>query len=116
MASTSNRNTAGDYAQDQHQMLRIRQYDMFRDRMYHPSPALPGDGLGSNRRMPRETLAHNACDVESFLFGIRTTDLVDPKPPLAMQPIAVPSLSIMDRIPVILPDPIAVPKYQRPFP
>jgi hypothetical protein len=117
MASTRNRNSAGDYAQEQHEMLRIRQYDMYAGRVNHMIPCLPGDGLGTAGKMPRETMASNACDIESYLMGVRATDLVNPSTGPTIPQSSIPaSLSIIDRIPIMLPDPIAVPKYQRPYP
>lgn len=119
MASTRNKNSTGDYAQEQHEKLRIRQYDMYAGRVYHTVPGLPGDGLGAACKMPRETMAHNACDVESYLLGVRATDLANPAASsvhIVPQLIAPDSLSIIDRLPIVLPDPIAAPKYQRPFP
>ena len=120
MASTRNKNSTGDYDQEQHEKLRIRQYDMYAGRVNHNIPGLPGDGLGGAGKMPRETMAYNACDVESYLLGVRATDLANPAassihivPQMAPVPA---SLSIIDRLPIILPDPIAAPKYQRPFP
>jgi hypothetical protein len=94
MASTRNRNTTGNYALEQSQLNRI-----FESHTYlHGSSGcqdlsrtfLPGDGLiGGSVALPREYLASNAVDVESYLHGTGATDLTNP----AKDPTVVPDSS-----------------------
>jgi hypothetical protein len=115
MASTSNKNTPGNYALEQNMNRYIDDY-----RVYLHSAAgeaftnhLPGDGLlpASNARTH---LCENYCDVESQLRGIGSTNLVNPQKAVVPQLHPVKSLSIMNKTPVILPDPLVVETNHRP--
>jgi hypothetical protein len=83
MASTRNKNTAGNYG------LRQRDHQLSRDHImykhgaggYAVDPKLPGIGFGP-AKIPRDVLSYNAVDIESFLFGTNSTNLVKPQAPL----------------------------------
>ena len=54
-------------------------------------------------------------DIETFLFGINSTNLLNlknVKPNLK----TIPNVSFFDRIPMIMPKPLVVENKQRPFP
>jgi hypothetical protein len=79
----------------------------------------PGDGL-LGAKTAREVMAFNACDIESKLFGIGTTNLVKPLPEI--QPKfndvdanlrELQSLSIIDRVELVMPEPLNVSKTER---
>ena len=115
MASTSNKNTPGNYALEQNMNRYIDGY-----RVYLHSAAgeaftnhLPGDGLlpASNAR---NHLCGNYCDVESQLRGIGSTNLVNPQTAVVPQLHPTKSLSIMNKTPVILPEPLVVETNHRP--
>lgn len=115
MSSTSNKNVPGNYALEQKMNQHIDTY-----RTYLHSSAgeaytnhLPGDGLlpASNAR---SHLCGNYCDVESQLRGIGSTNLVNPQRPVVPQHRAIDSLSIMHKLPVLLPEPLVVENNQRP--
>ncbi len=117
MTSTSNKNTPGNYVLEQKMNQHIGDY-----RTYLHSAAgeahtnhLPGNGLlpASNARTH---LCGNYCDVESQLRGIGSTNLVTPQKPVPPQFQSIPSLSIMDKLPTLLPEPLVVEKNQRPYP
>lgn len=74
---------------------------------------LPGNGLlpASNAR---SHLCGNYCDVESQLRGIGSTNLVNSQTPVVPQFRTLDSLSIMHKLPVLLPEPLVVEKNQRP--
>jgi len=116
MSSTSNKNTSGNYALEQRMNQKIDNY-----RTYVHSAAgeaytnnLPGNGLlpASNAR---SHLCGNYCDVESQLRGIGSTNLVTPQTPVTPQFKSIPSLSVMDKLPVLIPEPLVVEKNQRPY-
>jgi hypothetical protein len=73
---------------------------------------LPGNGLLPGR-MAYGSLSRNDSDIESFLFGIGSTNLVTPKGPTLIDIKKTPSLNVADRIPMILPDPLYVQPGQR---
>jgi len=67
-------------------------------------------------RMASENLSSNACDVESQLFGIGSTNLVTPQKQVQPKPHDMKSLNVIDRISMIIPEPLVVEKNQRPYP
>jgi len=114
MTSTSNKNMPGNYALEQRMNTLIDGY-----RTYLHSAAgeaytnhLPGNGLlpASNSRVH---LCGNYCDVESQLRGIGSTNLVNPQTYVVPQHREMESLSIMQKLPVLLPEPLVVEKNQR---
>lgn len=115
MASTTSKNTPGDYEAEQRINIGIDSYAVY----INSAPAeaytnhLPGDGLLAGKNA-RSSLCNNYVDVESQLFGIGTTNLVNPHVPV--QPILhrLSSLNIIDKTPIILPDPLVIVDNQRP--
>ena len=81
MASTRNRNTRGDYALEQkryahHFEFMDHNVSSFRGIAYNT--VLPGDGLVGMKADSR-VLSRNYSDIESELYGIGSTNLVEPK-------------------------------------
>lgn len=115
MASTSNRNTPGNYALEQKMNQHIDSYQTY----LHSGAGeaytnhLPGNGL-LPASTARSQLCGNYCDVESQLRGIGSTNLVNPQTPVVPQHRTLDSLSIMTKLPVLLPEPLVVEKNQRP--
>lgn len=117
MASTRNKNSAGDYKAEQFINTSIDSYSTY----VNSSSALAytnhlaGDGLlfGKNAR---STLCNNYVDVETQLFGIGATNLVNPKMKVKEDMTYIQSLNIIDRLPVLIPEPLIVEKNQRPYP
>lgn len=114
MASTSNKNTPGNYALEQRMNQNIDTY-----RTYLNSAAgeaytnhLPGNGLLAGSIAPSQ-LCGNYCDIESQLRGIGSTNLVNPQTPVVPQLRTLDSLSIMTKLPVLLPEPLAIEPNQR---
>jgi hypothetical protein len=79
MASTRNKNTAGDYR------LHTRENSKFVDSMLYENSAwgvqentyLAGDGVAAPR-VPYTQLSNNGVDIESFLRGTHSVDLENP--------------------------------------
>ena len=117
MTSTRNKNTSGNYQAEQWSLNQQRQYLDYE----HAPNGRPiqshfaGDGLLMGRMVPTE-LSHNSNDIESFLFGIGSTNLVESKPIPVPEIRNLESLSIMYRIPIIIPQPLVVDLNQRPLP
>jgi hypothetical protein len=116
MASTRNLNTLGDYKMEQKAYKDNLDYLTDKKNNY----GLPekvyfaGDGLLMGR-IASESLSNNYCDVESFLRGIGSTNLVEPTSDIKPEINNYKSLDIMNRIPIIIPQPINVQKNQRPY-
>jgi hypothetical protein len=115
MASTSNKNTPGNYQAEQQINKDVDRYSLFSNGSQGRAFTnhLAGDGLlaGSNAR---DTLCANYTDVESQLRGIGSTNLVSPKAPVIPEFQQVDSLNVIDRIPILIPEPLIVQKNQRP--
>ena len=114
MASTSNKNHQGNYDQEQSSFLKHRNYDEYLGRIVNTKTCLPGNGLLSGRMTPM-VLSKNYTNIESELLGIGSTNLVLPKAPVIPQLKSLKSLDVFDKDRVIIPQPLVVEKYQRPF-
>jgi hypothetical protein len=117
MASTRNKNTPGDYRFEQQSIQKQSEY-----KTYIHGPAgestqtyFPGDGLVGGRFAPT-LLSNNACDIESYLYGIGSTNLVNPLPELTPNIKSLQSLNIIQKTPLLFPNPLIVEPNQRPQP
>lgn len=115
MASTRNLNTPDDYSMKQKQ---------YRDKLNYLTDKQNGFGVPKDSyfagdgllmgRIASENLDFNSCDIESQLFGIGSTNLVNPKINVQPDTRFMQSLSIMDKTPLVMPDPLIVQNNQRP--
>jgi len=116
MASTRNKNSQGDYNAEQMINKSIDTYATYIQSANAEAYTnhFAGDGLlvGKNAR---STLCNNYTDVESQLFGIGTTNLVEPKSKVYPEMKHMQSLCIIDRLPVLIPEPLIIDKNQRPY-
>lgn len=114
MASTSSKNTPGDYQLEQWSFAQNLNYNTYAQYGRPVTTYLPGDGLlGGN--VHRENFAKNSCDIESMLRGIGSTNLVNPQAPVRGELYSLKSLSVIDRIPLLVPAPLKVEANQRPL-
>ena len=86
MASTQNKNTKSDYCYQQRDFRGIFNHVSYvnsqNGRAY--TDALPDVGYMPSH-MSRESFSKNSVDIESALFGINSTNLVDPQAPVVPQ-------------------------------
>ena len=118
MASTRNNNTPGNYQCQQRSIEQSRNYLTYINSAngYAYKSCLPGDGLLAGQ-VPLHTLSKNAADIESHLWGIGSTNLVNPAPCLTPQLRDLPSANIYEKQQTILmPEPLVIEGRQRPFP
>ena len=118
MASTRNRNTPGDYAAQQRAKTLHHNYTSYEHSSFYgtvPHTYFPGNGL-MGMRTASSNLSANACDIESQLRGIGSTNLVEPQAPIAPEIHSLKSLNIADRIPLILPVAFRPEPHQRAMP
>lgn len=117
MASTRNKNTYGNYYLDQRQNSGVEFWQLYENGANGTAydTRLPGNGLNPGQ-LSFHSLSKNSADIESFLFGINLTNLVNPAPPLTPQFKHLQTANLFEKSPVIMPVPQAIPKYQRPFP
>jgi hypothetical protein len=111
MASTRNKNTLSDYRLEQLQNARYGEQCVYLGN----AACHPGNGITGGGRVGSQLLAHNHVDVESDLRGI-VFSLVEKRDKVVPNPISLPSLSLYPQSNhVILPTPLVVDKYNRPF-
>ena len=61
-------------------------------------------------------MSHNAADIESFLFGVGSTNLVNPQPCLTPELKQLSTANVYEKDPTYIPEPLVMEKNQRPFP
>lgn len=117
MASTRNRNTQGNYCLEQRQYQQSSGYTLYPNSQYGAAynTRFAGNGLLPGQ-IPWNKLSYNAADTESFLFGINSTNLVNPAPCFVPEITKLDSVNIYDKGPVFIPEPLTIEKNQRPFP
>jgi hypothetical protein len=112
MASASNRNQPGDYLLEQKQNANVSEYSTYATYAQPLQTHFPGNGLLAGR-LAYGSLSRNDSDIESFLFGIGSTNLVKPKEPTLIDLKKISSLNVADRTPLLLPDPLVIQPGQR---
>lgn len=117
MASTRSKNTPGNYCLQQLEYSQGRQYTIYKNSFAGEAydTKLPGNGL-LPAQIPWNQMSYNAPDIESFLFGINSTNLVNPAPCLTPELKQLKSANVFEKGPVYIPEPLVVEKNQRPFP
>lgn len=115
MASTRNRNWQGNYDLEQNSNHSIVNTNTYKHYGLAYTNHFASDGLLMGRMAPT-SLAYNATDIESQLRGICSTNLTGDSFKVEPDFKHMESLSIIDRIPVILPEPLRIDHNQRPLP
>ena len=117
MASTRNKNTPGNYCLEEREYKQSRTYTLYPNSQYGTAydTRLPGTGL-LPAQIPGNQMSYNAPDIESFLFGINSTNLVNPAGPLRPELKTLGTANFFEKGATLMPEPLAVEKKQRPFP
>jgi hypothetical protein len=119
MASTRNINYSGNYCLEQKQFSDSARYTLYPHSQYGSAytTMMPGDGACPGQ-IPWTSLSHNAVQIESFLFGINSTNLVEPKPhTIVPELINHDSVNFFEKSKrIMIPQPLVLEKSQRPFP
>ena len=117
MASTRNKNTPGNFCLHTKENLHASEYLSYQYGAAGEAfdTRLAGNGLNPGQ-LPWSQLSYNPVDIETFLFGINSTNLVNPAPPLKPELKCLKTANIFKMPDVIMPVPLVVPKNQRPFP
>ena len=117
MSSTRNINMRDDYSLEQQYYGLARNYTGYKHAAqgcaYQDS--IPTIGITPGK-MPRGTLSHNPIDIESALFGINSTNLVNPQKPVVPNLKKIPTSVFFDRLQVHMPMPLVIENNQRPYP
>ena len=116
MASTRNKNTAVNYRQEIGHYQAAHQNVMYEHASHGTAYDSKWAGNGLNPgQMPWNKMSSNSADIESFLRGINSTNLVETQKPVVPQMTQLPEISFFGRMQLIMPDPLVVEKFQRPF-
>jgi hypothetical protein len=117
MASTRNINTPGNYNLEQREYQQFETYTLYPNSQYGAAynTRLPGNGL-LPAQIPWNKMSYNAPDIESFLLGINSTNLVTPAPCFVPELARLDSTNIYEKSPIFIPEPLVIEKNQRPFP
>ena len=112
-----NKNTPSDYCLQQRSYKYSLKYNEYVNsqikRAYNN--ALPCMGIMPSH-MPREAFSKNSVEIESSLFGINSTNLVNPQQPVIPNLKTLPEVSYFDRLPMYMPESLVIETDQRPFP
>ena len=118
MASTRNKNSTRDFKIEQKTQNLARNYASFENgcagKAYEPALTFESVGILPSR-MSRENFSSNSVDIESALFGINSTNLVEPQAPVVPQLKQLPEVKFFDRMAMFMPEPLVVEKAARPF-
>ena len=112
MTSTRNKNTTGNYEREQDEKHNLRRYEMYVGFGHNENPHFAGNGLGIGK-YAYNTLATNSSDIESELFGIGSTNLVNPRSAFIPEPTQMKTLSIINKNQLLLPEPLVIERGQR---
>lgn len=116
MASTRNNNTSGNYCLQQRDYNLARNWINYNHSSYGKPYTVGMPSIGyTPSHMSRDTLSYNAVDIESSLYGINSTNLVNPQQPVNPQLKKVPTICYFEKIPLIMPEPLVMNNKQRPF-
>ena len=118
MTSTRNINTTGNYELEEKQFRKINEHINYIHSYNGPphSVSIPGGGIAPPSRMNRDSLSENSIDIESSLLGIGSTNLVKKIPKVVPKLNDLSSTTFFVRPPLIIPAPLVIDGYQRPFP
>jgi hypothetical protein len=115
MASTRNKNTPINYR------LEVNSYQSAHSNLMYEHSShgtaydtrIAGNGLNPGQ-MPWNTMSSNSADIESFLLGINSTNLVNPVNTFMPDLYKLSSADLFNKGPVYMPDPMVVQRGQRP--
>ena len=118
MASTRNKNSTSDFKIEQKTQNLARNYVAFENGYAGTAdePARAYESVGIlPTKMSREHFSSNSVDIESALFGINSTNLVEQQAPVVPHLKNLPEVKFFDRLAMFMPDPLVVDKSARPF-
>lgn len=114
MASTRNINMKNEYCLEERMNSNLVNNRIAPYRNIAYSTRLPDAGINVGH-IPNHQLAYNATDVESSLFGIQSTNLVNRTSFSLPKEKKMTNISFFERLPVYIPEPLVIEKNQRPF-
>ena len=114
MSSTRNKNSNSEYKLQVGGNQYIDQFTLYKYSTQPNTTMFAGNGL-IMPHIPREQLSNHSIDCETFLFGIGSTNLVNPKPDFIPEIKTIKSLNIASRTSLIMPQPNLFRNDERPL-
>jgi hypothetical protein len=108
MTSTRNKNNMGNFNLE-HSDNRAYLNNMINDVRIYKTSYLPGEGLLGGS-YPYNVMSNNQVDIETSLFGIGSTNLIEPKPnTIHLGNLKkLDSLNVCNKQPLVMPEPFIV--------
>ena len=97
MASTRNINNITNYCYTQLEQQKWRAHVTQPMRRVNQEPAYPNVGINAPQYMPNTQLSKDSVDIESRLFGINSTNLVNPQKPMQPTLYQLPTTTFFER-------------------
>ena len=117
MASTREINDPSRFCQEQKSLHDVHQHLMWKYRTVPFMSAFPTAGINMprmNNGYINNVLSNNACDIESSLLGIGSSNLINKKPIVVPKLNKLKNAKYFDRPNIYMPDPLVIEKNQRP--
>lgn len=114
MASTRNKNMKNEFCLFTRENASILDNRVFENRRFAHVNAIPCAGINIGH-MPNSVLSHNATDIESRLYGINASNLVNPEKEFTPRYKQLKSIAFFERPKVFLPEPLVIENDQRPI-
>jgi hypothetical protein len=113
MASTRNKNNYTDYRLQQSSYIHSNKYSLNPEYSISYDTTFAGNGLNP-QKLPNDKLSKNPIDTESFLFGINSTNLVNPAPCFIPLTQNLKTTNLFETPNTIMPQPFINDTHQRP--
>lgn len=102
MTSTRSRNMLGDYKLEQNRNRQANLHILDKQSVEIKDTMVPEFGINYGR-VSNNVLSHNACDIESALFGINSSNLENPQPSVTTENKTLKSVSFFNKNNVVMP-------------
>ena len=113
MSSTRNKNMPNDFHMKQKEYTKKAEYTTYKHKRTAYQNNLPCTGVNMGN-MPNNVLSWNSTDIESSLYGIGSTNLVQKKGQVTPRIKYLDYLSFSDRMRTYLPEPLVIENCNRP--
>ena len=97
MASTRNINNFNNYCHTELEQQKLRIHVINPMKRVNQEPAYPNVGINAPQYMPKNQLSKDSIDIESRLFGINSTNLVNPQRPMQPTLYSLPTKTFFER-------------------
>lgn len=115
MASTRNKNTKEDYLLEKQKNNNYNSYQDYKYSRHNYDPKMPGFGF-TPTQIPGKDLSHNYVTIESQLWGIGANDLENNRKTQTPDYKNMNERVLIEKQPVLMPDPLVIIKNQRHLP